>query len=202
MIINNNKLLFIHIPKCGGSSLSLLLNKYRVESHYKHCGHSNYVEYENRIGRDIDNYKIFTIVRNPWAWHVSWFHYLKGIEPRMHGHHIEHKLFNGKDFDFNNYIDWLIDEKQQKSSQNFIIRNQYDWCINNDGVFKVDHILRLENLTHDFNEFCEKYDIVDDTLLKINASKHNHYKSYYEPETIKIIADRHEKDLTKFNYVY
>ena len=78
MIINNNKLIYIHIPKCGGSSLNTNLEKYRIENFNKKIGHSTYLEYKNIVGNKLFNeYKTFMIVRNPWDWHISWFFYLK-----------------------------------------------------------------------------------------------------------------------------
>jgi hypothetical protein len=202
MIINDHKLIFIHIPKCGGSSMVKILEKYYVERFNRKIGHSTYLDYKNRIGDEISNYKSFTVVRNPWDWHVSQFFYLKSISPKKHGHYIEHSLFNKKGFNFNDYIYWLIDENKEKSPQEFILKNQYEWCINEKGYFMIDHTLKMENYKEDYHNFCKIYNIKENKIPHINKSNHNSYKKYYTTETKKIIENKHKLDIEFFKYKF
>ena len=71
-ISEEHKILFIHIPKCGGTSInnSSLFSKPRG-------GHNSYKQIKMLLtNRDFYSYKAFTIVRNPWDRLASAFYYL------------------------------------------------------------------------------------------------------------------------------
>jgi len=55
---------YLHMPKTGGIWVKEVLTPIIISD----TGHS--------IPYKFSNDKIFTIVRNPWAWHVSWYNYL------------------------------------------------------------------------------------------------------------------------------
>ena len=61
-VINNafhkHRFIFIHVPKCAGSSISLNLLGYQV-------GHTPYKTYEALLGKDLRHYFTFSIVRDP-----------------------------------------------------------------------------------------------------------------------------------------
>lgn len=64
-----NKSIFIHVPKCAGTSISLSLLGHQV-------GHKRYIDYEEELGREIQDYFIFTIVRNPISRFISAYNYI------------------------------------------------------------------------------------------------------------------------------
>jgi len=71
----SKKFIYIHIPKSGGQSLlrifnnsSFLLRGRQVRFHQSVAN----------INADrLKDKKIYAVVRNPWEWYVSWFHYLR-----------------------------------------------------------------------------------------------------------------------------
>lgn len=202
MIVNGHKLIFIHIPKCGGSSLNDALKDYRTELFNKKIGHATYLDYKQRVGDNIKNYKIFTIVRNPWEWHVSFFFYLKQTNPKHSGHRLEYDLFRTRNFSFTDYIYWLDDDKRPKSKQRFVLRNQFDWCVNEKNEFVVDHVLRLDNIEEDYKEFCEIYDIKENKFPFVNKGSHSLYRNYYDDKTENIIKNKHKKDIEFFKWEF
>jgi hypothetical protein len=72
MIIKNKKLLFIHIPRTGGTSIEQSFGRPRckegINSLTQHNTLKQYSEKE-----DINSYFTFSFVRNPWDRLISWY---------------------------------------------------------------------------------------------------------------------------------
>ncbi len=68
------KFFFIHMPKCGGTSIdeSELFDKNK----YPARGHAGYYKFRSHLSEDFKEYKCFTLVRNPWDRLSSAFYYL------------------------------------------------------------------------------------------------------------------------------
>ncbi|NQV07041.1 sulfotransferase family 2 domain-containing protein [bacterium] len=71
------KFVFIHVPKTGGDFIRRLCSR--------HMPKEWMVDTETtKHGADLDipeeyrHLPRFALVRNPWDWHVSWYHYLMG----------------------------------------------------------------------------------------------------------------------------
>lgn len=86
MIVPDQNILFIHIPKCGGSSIAAGLfkkeniayktymqlskgqhKKYMTDHHQKHATASYY----KKKLKSFDDYYKFTVIRNPWERAIS-----------------------------------------------------------------------------------------------------------------------------------
>jgi hypothetical protein len=72
MILDKHKILFIHIPRTGGTSVE---NHFNYQSKHgwnpKNSQHLTLEEYSNHY--NLDDYFKFTVVRNPWDRLVSWY---------------------------------------------------------------------------------------------------------------------------------
>ena len=203
----NNKinLLFIHIPKTGGTSLEsyfsskfniplnnkslflyitddFLLNKnLKINSSLQHITFNQIVEYSKIFNIDFDNIKIITIVRNPYDRIISDLFWFKLITTDMSKEEV---------FDVLN---------QYLSSDEYDNHNipQYKFITNNDvKLIQELHILRTESLTddmkklgyHDFNHF-----------LNANPNQIN-YCNYLNNKSIAIINNIYNLDFILFNY--
>lgn len=67
-----NKIVFIHIPKCGGTSID---NSELFEP-IQGIGHKKYDFMKEMLGERFEQFKIFTLCRNPWDRLASAFYYL------------------------------------------------------------------------------------------------------------------------------
>ena len=68
MINHKHKFIFIHINKCGGTSIDKVFSgKFR--------GHKKAFDYKKLNPKEFENYFKFTFVRNPWDRVVSFYHY-------------------------------------------------------------------------------------------------------------------------------
>src|SRR3989337_374618 len=90
MISTTNKFVFIHISKCGGTSVSSLLESY---SSGKLDAHSTYSDYEAFLGESVRDYLVFACVRNPYDRMLSMYTYWR----ERKSYHIDHICIDGID---------------------------------------------------------------------------------------------------------
>lgn len=190
MISHKHKYIFIHIPKCGGTSMeSFLLSlegierpkslaklpkeikkRYHLNSGVK--GHAFHKEFDITLRK---KYFSFTFVRNPFDRAVSEYRW---------------------DLQFKNstFLDFL--QKQEK----WQIRHNHSQCefIDED----MDFIGRFENLQADFDIVCERIGIPQQKLPHKNKTEHKHYSEYYNDETRQIVAQKFAKDIEHFGYEF
>ena len=112
-IVNNQNvsskypLIFLHIPKCAGTSLCNMLQIPKDSR-----GHGSYEELKRRINPEIwNNHKKFTVVRNPFDRIVSTYAYRKQkkydyqwLKKDMYGNPYEHE----DDYTFEDWF-WNLD---------------------------------------------------------------------------------------------
>ena len=85
MISHSHQFVFVHIPKTGGTSVANALGSYGIQQQGKinfgsiYFKHASAYNLERMMGEEYEKYLRFTIVRNPWDWAVSNFHYNGGL---------------------------------------------------------------------------------------------------------------------------
>ena len=194
-------LLFIHIPKTGGSSIELYLsNKYKIplqkenslhmflnheisefpkEISLQHQTVSTIYKFKKELNVDFNNLKIFAVVRNPYE--------------RLFSDLKFYKLFK-KDYS---------KEKTYKAIKDYLNMSldnhnipQYLFTENNYNL-NID-ILKFERL----NEEMERIGYSDFKNFEIlNASKeHIDFRDYLNEKSIKLINTFYEKDFTQYGY--
>ena len=176
MIIDKYRSIFIHIPKNAGTSIEAFFanNSFRIQPNK----HADIFEIKRKFKNSYNNYRKFTIVRNPYDKMVSWYFYLK----RNLGE-------NYKIIEFNKWIKdpskfWHINDPIS------FLKPQCDW------IDETVSIIKFENLNEELNNFFdEKID-----LPITNKSNHKHYLDYYNEESLNIIYNKYKKDFEKYNY--
>lgn len=66
-----DKFVFLHIPKTGGSFIQHAVVDHLLVEDYRPWTHTPYRDLPARWR----HLAVFCVVRNPWDWYVSWFHY-------------------------------------------------------------------------------------------------------------------------------
>jgi hypothetical protein len=190
--------LFIHIPKCAGTSIESFFgydydNKLCFEHNFNNIGHPKHLTLNNyeKILNEESIKKIFkfTIIRNPFDRIVSAYNY------SLYSDKI---YWNGRnDYDY---------KKSLLSFENFIkqfkikIPNSFDHFIETKEN-KMDYIIRFENINDNFKELCNILNIKDKNLPFENKTPNRkNYRDYYDNKTKDIIYSIFEKDLKKYNY--
>ena len=205
MISHKHKFIFIHIPKCGGTSIehSLLKNenvtkitddvkqKYRI--YYTHGG----VDVQHRkIDQFKDarekNYFTFTFVRNPWERFLSEYFYIKKFKG-CGCDDFDKKFPTFKHFVKNNGIKccWYAHDYPQ-----------IDFVFNANQNKLTNFVGRCEDMQYDFDYVCGKIGIPKIELSHRNLTNHNRYSEYYDDETRSIVAEKYAKDIEYFGYEF
>jgi hypothetical protein len=204
------KILFIWIPKTGGSTIHLLFkfnqiyinNSLDLNYNYNFTndcnatfGHAdiNILLEKNIISKTFYNNAFkFCIVRNPYDRTVSLFFY-NNIN---------------KKYTFEEFIIYLFNNKEKipkNSSVNSSVygdlNNQwnpmYTWIPDD-----IDKIYYFENYSNIFEDIKKNTNTVIDfsSIPIINKTEHLYYKSYYNKEIADLVYEMYKIDFEKFGY--
>lgn len=184
-ISHKYKLIFVHVPKTGGTSLAKALGINRNHLYAKQLK-EKYKEY-------WDNYYTFSFARNPWDRMVSvFFYYRDGVEE--HNKHV----MNNIPQNFNDFIHEFYDKKREWYNALYV--QQYDWLSEKDEIL-VDYVYRFEDFREETNKIFNKFKIKT-KLPHIRKSVHENYRTYYNENTIKLVGEMFDKDVEYFNYEF
>ena len=178
--MKDQKKLFIHIPKNGGTSV------HKESRNTLSFGHDRWKD----IPREIRyTHKSFAVIRNPWARVVS--RYVMGIPTQdTNDHGVRWKTFEEFLETRHTWVNEWFDPIRSWHTQ-------YDYVCDEDDIVRCD-ILKLENIAKELAPYlgtCVK------NMAKENAGKYTKdYKEYYNSKTIKIVADWYEKDIDYWGF--
>tara|TARA_B100001093_G_scaffold517782_1_gene600386 strand:- start:1594 stop:2181 length:588 start_codon:yes stop_codon:yes gene_type:complete len=193
MISDRDKFIFVHIPKCGGTSIErFILSNYGVSndwtSKYPLSALPMKIKSEFSIGfrhkqhmslndfplEKQEEYFSFAFVRNPWDRIMSSYFYYKGL---------------GCKFTFKSFLE----------SNKSRIHCKPQFCFLNKNI---DFIGRFENLQEDFNLICQKLGFESKKLPHENKTNHEHYTEWYTDENKNLVTDRYFDDIEAFDYEF
>jgi len=197
----NNNVLFIHIPKTGGSSLELYFSKkYNIPLNYKslymflpeteeikinsslqHMTYKTICKHKNDLKVCFDNIQIITIVRNPYERVISDLFYYKKIN-----------INTTKQQVFNILQDYVLSKNLDNHPlpQHMFITNDDNSLIPN------IHILHTETLNQDMFKlgYTDFNSHEMPNLVKVN------YYTFLNNDSIRLINNFYHLDFTLFNY--
>lgn len=206
-ISHKYRLLFLHIPRTGGTSLTQamrdagtfpqkevkisdkMINEYNLspEKKGRFVHHQQWDILDRLLTFEEWKYTRFTIVRNPWARALStYFLCLQANKKYGLFPHIKKR----KDF------------KEAVKHDGCIWGYQENWLYRNQK-FAVNYILRTENLQEDFNRMCEGIGHPIITLPHLGKNKpQGHYRDYYDEESREIVTKKEKKVIEMFDYSF
>tara|TARA_R110000772_G_C13255301_1_gene434861 strand:- start:8 stop:586 length:579 start_codon:yes stop_codon:yes gene_type:complete len=189
MISHEHRVVFIHIPKCAGTSMENYLKDFQFSAD----GHTHETHKELlRKKRSKDYYK-FSFTRNPFDKMVSEFKWFTDQQNKWNGPACRIYYNN---VNFKTFVKKFI---TAHVGDGYHVLSQYDILI---PLEHIDFIGRFENLENDFSDVCNKIGIPWQKLPHINKRKHKHYTEYYDDETREIVAERYAKDIEYFGYKF
>jgi chondroitin 4-sulfotransferase 11 len=197
MIIHEQKLLFIHIPKTAGTSIESLFypNAEFVNVPYKHFTLRQYLD-EMPICR---SYFKFTFIRNPWDMTASMYKYARGRDD--FGKRYPHLL----NMSFN---DWIRSEFFKSPVIRYVNigihggqdGSFFDWFT--DARSGIDYIGKYESLQEDYDCICEMTGMPKKVLPVVNRSSGIGYADLYEKDTVEIVHKKYAREIRLFGYKF
>lgn len=214
IISHGRKFIFVHIPKTGGTSLSLALEAKAMKDdiligdtpkaknrrkRYKDVSvsgrlwkHSRLTDIYGLLTQDqIENYFVFTIVRNPWDRMVSYYHWLKT-------QNFQHPAVTiAQD---NSFSDFLLDPAIHRSLQNDTARQ---YVCDRDGIERCNMYLRMEYLSQDAERLVQSLGLKLPELPHDNRSERDKsYVDYYDANNKAMISKVFADDIERFEYSF
>lgn len=208
MICETHRILFLHIPKTGGTTVERMIwpnHAVSTEADYStlcgwddRCGWLNHLTMAQISDRcpyhDLAEYLVFTLVRNPWDRLVSEFHWKSSM--------------SGLQIPFCEYVRLLYFGETEAIQQYYRspiafeqhMRPQADYCL--ESTEGVVEILRYEHFEHEVLRTLGKCRVRIEPLPRIRASVHAHYTHYYNGRTIDMVGNIYHDDVERFGYRY
>lgn len=197
---NNMNILFIHIPKTGGSNIEENLKKLCSETLFsewkndllpspydkialQHQTYMTLYKYKDKLNIDFENIKIFSVVRNPYDRIISdlfWFKFINNNTP-------SEKVY---DIIKNNYL-YRDNLDNHNIPQYKYVTNEKDELIQNIQIFKTEKL-------NDSNGEINKYLNININLKCEDVNKD--YSKYLNKDSIKLINEFYSKDFELLGY--
>lgn len=219
---NNKKIIFIHLPKTGGTLIreyfTFVSSSQQIEIQLGGIGTTKsgagaHGPVEDFVDRETA-YK-FGLVRNPFDWYVSRYFYFikKGVEERGVSIENDCNLYGAAFLEkFPTVKSHILYGLDNPSLSRFWLSDMYRYMFYNNGSFFMDHVGKLETINRDIEFLWDQMEISPSHNLADfdkrtgkshrNTSRHEHYASYYDPETIDIIKQKDKLIFDKYEYTF
>ena len=196
MICHNHKCIFVHIPRCGGTSMEIAIagnDWWKVDPSTKHLIVSTAQKIYEPYWND---YFKFTFVRNPWERMVSMSKFSEFYGVNLNNGNIDMSGYLKK------FPEIEVDPRSKSKDDKFEPKKNSVYL--NILNVELDFIGRFENINEDFEFIYESIGKDPTTLVndKWHQSKHKHYTEYYDEETKQIVAEKYAKDIEYFGYEF
>ena len=200
MILHDQKLIYIHVPKTAGRSVEKafafeIVPRRSIDDPFgvrevlrESEKHLPAAVLQRSFPDAFASYYKVGFVRNSWDRIVSAYFWLRASCNLRRGF---------KDWVMQDFVDTPPRERNI-----FVEPYQLDWLTDEDGNIIVDYIGRFEKLTQSFSEVCDHIGAVNVKLPHCNKTEHEHYSTYYDAETRDRIAKRYEKDNQFFGFEF
>ncbi len=199
MIDHKNKVIFIHIPRCGGTSIEKALTGFDYWHINPILKHAPANIYRNLFRNYWDEYFKFSIVRDPYTRFRSLWKYRKAYRLNLDA---EGKICIDKYVDYfgpnkiielqENLINSGLEVKYMDTCK-FKKRQVYGNYINE----SIDKIYYFENLPEVFSELSNLFNI---NLPTVHAEKSQDPPPELSKKSISLINDLCSNDFRKFRY--
>jgi len=193
-MIINSKLkiypsIFVHIPKCGGSSIKEMLRDMNEKSDIHSKLKDDFYLLEKR-NVNLKKYFVFTILRNPWDRVVSYYFFYRDIIKKD-----ELVANKAKKLDFSSWINYIATNQQKFK---FIHENYLDYLTFNNNVV-LDYNMNFHNFDQECS-FLKNLLVFKTNTLHLNKTNHEDYKSYYGEKEINLVKIMYQRDIDFFEF--
>jgi hypothetical protein len=202
------KIIFTHFPKCGGTTIEAAFNWHpnlsqNKEPEYteffrkiKHASLTKHAVAIESLGYKLQDFFVFTCVRNPWDIMVSRFFHDK--DPGTYRHappSLKEQVKHIASLPFDEYVRTILERAQHfLDIKPFIFHNRTN---------AVNAVIRFENYREDAENIFRKYGVTwpAENYNTHSRPKNSLYKNFYKnPQTKKIVQEAAESFIRYFDY--
>lgn len=194
MISHDLKCIFIHIPKCAGSSINnhLKLHSLGFSGHSPASSHSEYIK----------DYFSFTFVRNPYDRVASAYKYFQGLRSG-HRWYQRNKIISDQAalMSFHEFVNHIPDfmelmQKEEGSFRSGLHFQPFSYFLDDD----IDYIGKFENIQLDYYNIRKALNLDIRKLPTTNTSDNKNYKDLYNRHSRDTVYNLYKDDIIKFSY--
>ncbi|HEX7739889.1 MAG TPA: sulfotransferase family 2 domain-containing protein [Marmoricola sp.] len=206
-VSDSNRVLFVHVPKTGGSTIDLMFDhevpdSRRVPERQRHAPLNRLIDAEP----DLATYWTFGFVRNPWARMVSWwtmihqvFELVEAGDPAAIRKVEKHPTAWLPEGEFRNDFDGFVLEGTAAIAK---VGRPQRRTLTAPGR-EPDFVGRVENFTDDYNVVRERLGLPPvEKAPRKNVTRHRHYSEYYNDTTRAHVAAIFAPDIEAFGYEF
>lgn len=214
IISRGRRYVFVHIPKTGGTALSLALEARALKDDIligdtpkararrgrlktlKAAGrlwkHSTLADIGGVVsGAELEGMFLVALVRNPWDRVVSYYHWLR-VQAFAHP-----AVGLAKAHDFSGFLN------HPQTQTAFRLWPYGAYLRDGTGAERPAHLLRLEHLAEDIAPFEAHLGFRLTPLARANESdRQRDWRGYYSDADAKLLADLCAEDIARFGYVF
>lgn len=194
-LLKNNTLLFIHIPKAAGTSISKVI-------YGKRLGHFSYSEYHSYLApKRFEKFTAFSVVRNPYARLVSAYEYAKSGGTKdgaiANAAQYQEPVFSS----FDSFVkNWLVIQDLKEVELVFRPQVEFLRMSDNESEYFLANLFKLEEVEK-LEEFLT-YQLGEEVILphsNRNGAQRN-LSTYYTEEIRDIVYELYKEDFVALHY--
>ena len=196
MISHDLKCVFVHIPKCAGTSVykSLKLD-FLGSGHAPASKHSDFLE---------QGYFSFSFVRNPWDRISSCYRYFQSLKPGVKWYRANQKIADlSNSVSFNEFVNSIPDFQKMMIREEGSVRSgihfqPFSYFLD----ISIDFVGKVEDINHDYMSIRSRLNLPLKQIPKINSTKQQDYRELYNEESRNIVYNIYKEDIEKYNYEF
>lgn len=192
---NRYRCIFVHIPKCAGSSILKLLSG--GKKYYR--DHADWFDFYRHDPYKFNDYYKFTVVRNPFDRIAStYFYFLAGGNGKEDLRF--QSLLQRRELSFETFVLEYLDEFV--IHEHLLLRPQYLFVYDWESALKVDYVARFEALDKEMEIIGERLQWPMRRPETVNASKRpkNIEELFENGAVAERVIKLYRKDFELFGY--
>jgi hypothetical protein len=200
-------IVFIHIPKCAGTTIEKILGTCTVREYYslrkkaeqwnsKTPQHLTYLELKNELNINWSDYYAFSVVRNPYSRFVSEYNYRKSLFSKTKRPEHDPKTFSEFILNLN------METGERILAFDGHLETQSSFLKNSNGLIEPSiQIFNFENLQPCWTILEQKTGVeYNNALWSRKSIDGTPYQQFYTEETKNIIYNFYKEDFDNLGY--
>ena len=213
MISHKHRCIFIHIPKCGGSSIrNFVFDGKKLDwrepnyeklygwcpkrkIHLQHATSKQLLESDLISETDWNDYFKFTIVRNPWDRSYSDYLWIQK-DRKVRGSFSDYIQAKGP-------FKKVLGDSSEMQYRGDHLLPQSDFFDLENG-YSVDYVGRFEEFSETIQAICSRLNI-DQAFAdheKKNKKRHRHYSNFYTSSRQRLVEKFYANDIESYGYQF